>query len=190
MLASNYILIFEIVATLTGLVFIIGLVSEKVWAWPLGIISTFLMSFVLYDSKLYSETILYAIYTIAGFYGWYSWAKGGIDLKIQKKSIPWHIAILVAGALLAFLVAYIMGKYTDAARPQVDAITSVFGVFATILEAKKILRTWLYWIGINLVSFWLYYDREINIYLALLVIYLILSIYGYFQWRNKMESQS
>jgi len=71
----------------------------------------------------------------------------------------------------------------------VDSLTSVFGIIATWLEARMIIGAWIYWIVINIVSTWLYYDRNLKIYAILYVIYLVASVIGYIEWRKIWREQ-
>ena len=65
--------------------------------------------------------------------------------------------------------------------------TTIFSFIASYLEAHKILGGWLYWIVINAVSVILYFERGLQIYAALMVVYFGLSVVAYFSWRKKYE---
>jgi nicotinamide mononucleotide transporter len=59
----------------------------------------------------------------------------------------------------------------------------------TYLEITKVMEAWVYWLLINLASVWLYHDRSLDIYAALIALYSVLSIWGFFLWRASYQSQ-
>ena len=73
---------------------------------------------------------------------------------------------------------------TDAQKPYADAFSTIFSFFATYLEAKKVLSAWIYWFGLNAFSVWLYFARHLEVYSGLMVVYTVLSVIGYLQWRK------
>jgi nicotinamide mononucleotide transporter len=50
--------------------------------------------------------------------------------------------------------------------------------------AKKWIENWYYWLVIDAVSTYLYFTRELEIYAALMLIYTVLVVYGYWQWKK------
>lgn len=178
-------------STLLGLVFIILIIKENVWGWLFGIISSALSVYLFYNYKLYSETILYFLYTLFGVYGWLQWNKKAetAPLKINTWSRGQHAKTIGIGLILAMGLGYLFKTYTDADKSFIDAQTSIFGLIATYLEAHKILGGWIYWIIINAVTIWLYWTKGLEIYTWLMVVYFILSFMGYYQWRKRYKEE-
>ena len=54
---------------------------------------------------------------------------------------------------------------------------------------KKVLETWYYWIVLNLASIWLYMDRSLDIYAALICVYAVMSVWGLVQWSRVYRGQ-
>ncbi len=183
-------LLLEIFAVMMGILFIILLINENIWCWLFGILSSSAFVFLMYNVQLYSESILYIFYVAIGFYGWKQWNKQGDD-KIVVGRKPWMYLLIVTiiGAIVSLLVGYIFDNNTDAQRPYADASTSVFSILASYLEAHKLLSAWVYWIVINACSIWLYFDRSLNLSSFLMVVYFLLSIFGFLQWQKKIKEQ-
>ena len=181
----------EIVAVSMGLIFIILLISENIWCWAFGILSSLAFVFLMYYSRLYSESILYVFYVIIGVYGWQKWSQEG-ENKIVIHRVSWRViaTVLIFGAVLSYLAGYYFNNYTNAQRPFADATSSVFSILASYMEAHKWLSSWVFWIVINGFSIWLYFDRSLNFSSFLMVIYLLLSIFGFIQWRQRYIYQS
>jgi nicotinamide mononucleotide transporter len=60
----------------------------------------------------------------------------------------------------------------------------VFSILATWMLAQKILENWLYWMVIDAAAITLYWSTGYHVTIILFTIYVILSGYGYFSWRN------
>ena len=61
-------------------------------------------------------------------------------------------------------------------------------IVTTIMVARKILENWLYWIAIDAVSIYLYLSQDLYQTAILFVLYMILSIMGYYEWRKRYLS--
>jgi nicotinamide mononucleotide transporter len=179
-------LIVEILATGFNLIYIVLLIREKIFCWPFGIIGSLLSVYLFFDAKLYSETILYLFYVGMGFWGWVRWSRRAIadGNPVVSKKIMFNVVFIIGLSFLAVAVGYGFQAYTDAERPYLDAVTTVFSFFATYLEVTKALEAWLYWVVINAVSIWLYADRALDIYAALIGLYSVLSVWGFINWRK------
>lgn len=180
----------EILATLLSVGFLIGVIHLKVWAWPLGALSSGLSMWLFVRSGLYSETLLYFIYVLVGFYGWWEWTRadkqnsnpGQVDLV----DVPWRKQhYLVWGFPAALLLAYLMHLIPGASMPLFDSFTTVFALIATYQEAKRIRTAFHYWIPVNIATTVLYLIKGYEIYGALMVFYSVMSVYGYLRWRKK-----
>ena len=90
------------------------------------------------------------------------------------------------GILLSLGLGYTFTSYTDADKPYLDATTTIFSFIASILEARKILSAWIYWIVINGVTVGLYFSKSLDIYAAVMVIYFVMSVVGYREWKNDL----
>jgi nicotinamide mononucleotide transporter len=55
------------------------------------------------------------------------------------------------------------------------------------MVARKILQNWHYWFIIDSVSVYLYISRGLMLTAVLFMLYLVLIVVGYFQWKKSME---
>jgi len=181
----------EIFAVLTSLAFLILLIRQNIWCWLFGIISSLASIYLFYSTKLYSESILYFYYVIIGIYGWNVWSKGKPPKEIIIKTVSgtFHLILIFSGIILSILLGYFFKTQTDAERSFADAFSTIFSFLASYLEVHKILSAWIFWMIINAFSVWLYYDRGLIIYAALMLVYFSLSITGYLQWKKELVVQ-
>lgn len=181
----------EIFATLAGLIYIVFLIREKVICWPFGIAGSLLSIYLFIDGKLYSEAFLYFYYVLMGVWGWVRWSKreAAHENPVVRYGLPAHGIIVLVSTLGAVALGTFFSTYTDAQRPYIDAFTTMFSFAATYMEVKKVLETWIYWIVLNIASIWLYMDRSLDIYAALICVYAVLSVWGLIQWRRAYQAQ-
>ncbi|MFA0961498.1 nicotinamide riboside transporter PnuC [Roseivirga sp. BDSF3-8] len=182
----------EAVAVVLGLLYLILASRESLWCWPAALLSVCLYIYICLNAKLYSETGLQFFYLAMAIYGWYSWKNGSQsrneELPITVWPLRYHIVIILAGSLITILAGYIMDNQTDAALPYMDAFTTVFSVITTIMVTRKVLENWLYWIIIDGVGVYMYFQRELFLTSLLFLIYVGIVIYGYFDWQKRMQT--
>jgi len=181
----------EILATCASLLYLYFMARENIACWAFGISSSLLSIYLFIDVRLYSEAMLYLFYAVMGVWGWVRWhRRAGVDHNpVLSWGIDLHLRAIALGCLLALGLGFTMEHFSDAQRPVFNAFTSVFGVFATFLEINKVLEAWLYWLIINLASVWLYHDRDLDIYAALIGLYSLLSVWGYWRWQQTYRMQ-
>ena len=181
----------EIFATLAGLIYVIFMIRENIICWPFGIVGSLLSIYLFIDSKLYSEAFLYSYYVLVGFWGWIRWSQrnAASHNPIVRYALPKHALIILVSSLGAIALGTFFSVYTDGQRPYIDAFTTAFSFAATYMEVKKVLETWMYWIVLNLASIWLYMDRSLDIYAALICVYAVLSVWGLVQWSRAYRQQ-
>jgi hypothetical protein len=54
----------------------------------------------------------------------------------------------------------------------------------------KILENWLYWLVIDSSSVYLYWQRELYLYVALFAVYLVLVVVGLVRWHRDWRAQA
>lgn len=180
--------IYEIIATVLGLIYLVLLIMEKRACWFFGIAGSLVSIYLFYQTKLYAEAILYVYYVVIGVYGYYLWNKKGPPLKVKQWPIINHLLLVIGSIGIAFGLGNMLKTYTDADRPYIDAFTTIFSFSASYLEANKLLNGWIYWIIINGTTIWLYYTKELNYYGILTIIYFLASFWGYYVWRKSYKN--
>ena len=178
----------EIFATIFSLSYLILLIKQNVWCWPMAIISAFLSIHLFIEYKLYSEAMLYGYYVIIAIYGWWNWSRPNRTVQIKTWKTKYHLMTICIGVGLSIGLGYTFYHFTDADQPFLDATTTIFSFIASILEAKKILSSWVYWIAINFITVGMYFFKSLDIYAIVMVVYFFMSIVGYREWRKVYRS--
>lgn len=186
-------LLLELLSVIFGLIYLLLLIKQNILCWLFGIVGSTLSIFLFYHTKLYSEAILYVYYVVMGVYGYYLWSQKSdnhsnesISLTVSDKGIFFHIFCIIITSVFALALAWFFDSYTDADWPYLDAFTTTFSFLATYLEARKVLSGWIYWIIINGLTIGLYYNKDLDFYSGLTLIYFVMSFVGYFRWKKEM----
>ncbi len=178
-------------SVLLNLIFILLIIKEIRLGWVFGIAGSLLSIYLFYSSQLYSEAILYLFYVVMGIYALRTWSGNeNTTLHITEWPLKKHFSFLIIGLLATLGLGYFFKMNTDAALPFADAFSTIFSFIATYLEARKIHSTWLYWVVLNAFSVWLYQSRGLEVYALLMVVYAVLSVVGWLQWRKSKLAQS
>lgn len=179
--------VLEILSVLSNVAFLILLMRNNIACWFFGILASLLALALFSLSKLYAESALMVYYVAIGVYGWWNWAKNGNGensngIPVTEKNRSFHFFWIAGLALSTLFSGVLLDRFTDAAMPVVDSATTLFGLFAAWLQAKKVLSSWLYWVVINGVSVWLYLSRDLEIYALLMIFYTVMSVVGFYNW--------
>ena len=62
-------------------------------------------------------------------------------------------------------------------------------VVTTYLVARKILENWLYWLVVDSLALYVYWQRELYFFAALFALYLVLVVIGLARWHRDWRAQ-
>ena len=182
----------EPVAVILAIGYLLLAIAQKRACWVAALISSVLFLVLFADSKLYMESALQVVYAIIAIIGWIRWQSDNSGQRLLISSRPWafHTACILLILIFSWIVGYLLSQYTDAARPFADSATTVAALVTTWMVVEKVIENWLYWIVINSVSVWLFFDRNLDMTAFLFLVYILLSFVGYFSWRRQLLQQS
>jgi nicotinamide mononucleotide transporter len=181
----------EVTAVVLALVYLVLAIRENIACWFAAILSTSIYIVLMYQAGLYMESALQVFYIAMAIYGWYSWKHGeGPENRLPVSSWPLnrHIAPLVLILLFTLASGFALTRYSNAAMPYLDSFTTWGAIVTTWMVARKIIQNWHYWFIIDSVSVYLYVSRGLWLTALLFVLYLVLIVIGYRQWRKSMEA--
>ena len=206
--------LWEWLAVLLALAYVLLAVRESRWCWPAAFVSTAIYSLLFFDVNLYMESALNVYYLLMAVYGWQQWRPvvsaatdaGNVNLntdvssklssnKVTSKTIivwSWrlHLSLITGISALVFVVGYWLASNTDQDFAYVDSFTTLFAVLTTYMVAKKELHNWLYWIVIDSVSIYLYLEKGFALTAVLFGAYLLIALFGWFKWLQHYHLQN
>ena len=177
-------------AVVSTIIYVILVAKRLIICWLFAFIGSGLFVYLCYEGNLYLESLLQFFYVIMAVVGWFSWKKS--ELKgntIVKWKMNSHLLNIVISGVIAFILVYLFDNYTNQANPYIDAFTTLYSLSATYMVTKKILGNWIYWIIIDLVSIYLYAQRDYNLTAVQYGLFTILAVFGFFAWRKEYKTQ-
>ncbi len=196
-LSENWI---EITGASLAVIYLFLSIRGNIWLWVLGFLTSSFYLIIFFKSRLYADMGLQFYYIVVSIYGWFHWlGRQKIDTapatNIKTKSLTlkyWILSLLVV-LILMFVIYWILlfgPSFFDLPAsdlPLGDAFTTAASIIATWMLARKILENWLFWIVIDAVSLSMYIYKGLYITSLLFLIYTIMAVIGYFQWRKEMR---
>ena len=166
---------------------------RSMWNWPIGILSTILYTYIMFEYKLYSDTLTQVFFTIVQVVGWMQWARvkednGQVPVGTLKSEDFMFIMALVG--LGTFADGFLMSTLTDAAYPYWDAVILAFSVAAQFMLNFRRIESWLLWIVVDLDAIPLYWAKGLYSTSVLYVIFLVISIKGLIDWNREWKKES
>lgn len=178
----------ETIAVVLALGYILLAMQQNRLCWVAAFISALLYLVIFAEVNLYMEAGLQIVYAGMAIVGWIFWGqdKTADTLPVTSRSWQFHATALLGILIGTWVSGSLLSAYTDAARPFIDAGTTVSAIICTWMVTRKILENWLYWIVINAVSVWLFTDRGLSLTSGLFALYIVLSVLGYLSWRRTL----
>lgn len=184
------ILLIELVAVISALLFTILAAYENILCWFFGILSSAIYVVICMNVKLYQDALINVFYIVMGLYGFRTWygSNKRAEMKISKFSKRYISLLIIIGAALTGLSGYIFSRYTDASFPFMDAFTTVFALIATWMQARKKIENWLFFIVIDMVSGVMYFYKELYLTSLLFIIYIFLATFAFIVWHQRRKA--
>ena len=87
------------------------------------------------------ESVLNGFYLVMAGYGWFMWNRGRSNGE-KKPVVVWAAgdaskSAIAAITALSIFNGFLLSKYSDAAFPYIDSMTTWFAIWSTFLIAQK-----------------------------------------------------
>lgn len=186
-LQANWI---EITGAILSLIYLDLSIRQKLSLWFFGIVSSLFYILIFFQSKLYADMSLQFYYVIISIYGWVNWKQGfgesGEELGTNQLSKQLFLKIAIITGLIYFVYYVILSQFTDSTVPKVDSLVGALSVVGTWMLARKLLENWLVWIAVDALCVGLYIYKGLYPTAILFVIYTVMAVVGYLEWKKKM----
>ena len=183
----------EVAAVLLAIAYLLLAIRQVIWCWLCAGISTAIYVWLFIDARLYMESALNGFYFAMAIYGWMVW-RAGRTVDHERPVVRWprrtHAIAIAAIIIVSLANGYVLSRFTDAAFPYVDSLTTWSAIWATFLVARKVLENWWYWLVIDAASVLIYWARDLQLTAMLFVVYVIMIPFGLIAWRRSMEEQA
>lgn len=195
--------IFGMFSAVVGTVCVILVAKGKLSNYIWGTVAVLTYGYLAYTWGYYGEFMLnYIYYLPMQFIGFYLWYNKMYDVKkdenevSEAKSLTLKQIIFVGVTSLIGISLYsVFLNYIEGRLPILDATTTVLSVIAMILMALRFSEQWLMWIGINVITIYMWTSATLEgqgegtAILMMWIVYLLNSIYGYIMWKRHEKIQ-
>ena len=182
----------EVVAVVLAVAYLLLAIRQNIWCWYCAAASTAIYIWLFFDARLYMESVLNVFYFVMAVYGWMVW-NSGRDATHELPVVSWpfriHGTAILTVVLISVINGYLLSRFTDAAFPYIDSLTTWSAIWATFLVARKVLENWWYWLVIDVASVFIYMARDLQLTSLLFVIYVIMIPFGLIIWTRSMREQ-
>jgi nicotinamide mononucleotide transporter len=194
---TNFQILLESIAAMTGIISVYFSIKKNILVYPIGIISTVLYTYLLYQWGLFGDMAINGYYTIMSVYGWYNWAVTSQKSQVASHSqlitsnsiLTSHISILIISFLLVLSIYYFkfgsllfipIINYFD------SVMTAVF-LLAMYLMAQKNIENWIFWMIGNCIAIPLFIIKGYGITSIQYLVFLVMAVIGYREWRKEIQ---
>lgn len=184
---------------LEAIVFVFGILSvyyakkENILVYPTGIIATVITVYLLYMAGYFADMTLNVYFSIMSIYGWINWSRrkeNDYVVKISRtnsKQKAIGVLLFFLTIVVTYFVYHLFGKEIQPEN-YIDIFTS--GLFFTGMwyMAMKKIENWTLWIIADIIAVPLYAYRGLGMLALQYVIFTILAILAYIEWRKILNN--
>lgn len=176
-----------------GVLYIVFASKQYDHSWIYGLLSA--MCIVIEDytfTQLYADGFLHILYALMAILGIILWKQGKSNdkaIRISKMQVVSYIGYFVISILIGGAAGYLLDQQTTAQYPYLDAFSTTLAIFATCLVIYRVLDVWSYWVLVNLISIFLYWQTGAPLLSLLYIGYLISNLLKWKEWRAIYQEQ-
>lgn len=183
----------ELLGAILGILYIVFSIRQSIFTWPTGLLTSILYVYVFLKSGFYADMGLQVYYVAISIYGWYFWLKGKHpddkkQVEVRKTSLRLWSKLLLVSVTTYFVILFVLLRFTDSTVPYLDSMTTAFSIVATWMLAKKYIEHWLIWIFVDLFSAGLYVYKNLWPTVILFVVYTVMAVVGFVEWKKDLKT--
>lgn len=185
-------ILLEVFAFVFGIASVVLAKRESILVYPTGLIATVITMYLFFKDRLLGDMMINLYYSLMSIYGWWNWSRrkeGAAVVRISRtnrreKGIGLLLFIFASGFNY---IIYMSFEVPIGPSNYVDILTS--GIFFTAMwyMATKKLENWTLWILADLITIPLYAYRGWGMLSLQYLIFTILAIQGYREWRKRLD---
>ena len=186
----DYLFSIEGLAVGTGLASVWFSVKEKIWVYPVGLVSVGIYVYLSFVYGIYADMGINIYYVIMSMYGWYRWLQPSVGSTVKEitRSSKKVLIISLSLLFLSWLILFILlQRFTDSDIPLWDSLTTSLAIVGMWLMAEKKVEHWLFWIATDLLSIPLYYYKGLVLTSGQFLVFTVFAVMGWLQWNRSIK---
>jgi nicotinamide mononucleotide transporter len=197
----SFVLFLEIISSILSFLCILFAVREKIWTFPIGMISTAMYFFVFFMQRVYSSMTLQIMFFAFNAYGLYKWthpgkkdaAKPDNTLAVTILALKSRFAVAAIIAVLTLTLGYVTSNlhiwlpslFPEEARyVYIDTAILAASLVAQYLMAIKKLENWAIWFLVDIVAAPFYFITVGWATGILYFIFIFTAVMGWKEWEK------
>lgn len=184
----------ELIRNLYIILFAIGILFRKSWAWPVDIMGNFFLILVsslevlLHPAaaQFYFRVFQHIAFLGFALYGWKRWSLGRWDFGKAHVSPQWaspgqrRQGLLISGAAVFGVAAVLHLVGSNAAIPQAFILASAMLVYYCVTRGYT--EFWIVWLAAHLVTIPLLLASGLYISVLFYLVFLMVLLWGFVVW--------
>ena len=162
--ARTALLLLSTFGAIMGVVSVVLSANGSIWTFVFGLVDVLIYSYILYDSKMPSQLLLYVGYFIPmEFIGFWQWHRRGANAKQKVKARrmtggKWLMfagifaAVFVAALAVSWFATTKAGDVLLWRKTVLDALITTANITALIMMAMAYTEQWYIWTLVNLTA--------------------------------------
>ena len=186
-------IVLEFLAFWFGIISVVFAKKQNILVYPTGIICTIITMYLMYKVSLLGHILVNLLYTIISFFGWWNWSRrenNDLVVKVSKftsNDLSKSLLIFFFIVFVAYFAHDFFATNFEGQIKELDILTSGIFVTAMWLMANKKLENWILWIIGNVITIPLYLFSDKIILSIQYVIFTILAIQAYIEWKKSLS---
>ena len=186
-------IVLEFLAFWFGIISVVFAKKQNILVYPTGIICTIITMYLMYKVSLLGHILVNLLYTIISFFGWWNWSRrenNDLVVKVSKfnsNDLTKSLLIFFFIVFVAYFAHDFFATNFEGQIKELDILTSGIFVTAMWLMANKKLENWILWIIGNVITIPLYLSSDKIILSIQYVIFTILAVQAYIEWKKSLS---
>ena len=186
-------IVLEFLAFWFGIISVVFAKKQNILVYPTGIICTIITMYLMYKVSLLGHILVNLLYTIISFFGWWNWSRrenNDLVVKVSKftsNDLSKSLLIFFFIVFVAYFAHDFFATNFEGQIKELDILTSGIFVTAMWLMANKKLENWILWIIGNVITIPLYLSSDKIILSIQYIIFTILAIQAYIEWKKSLS---
>lgn len=209
-------IVLELIGVVFGIASVVLAKRTNILVFPVGIISTAIFVYLLWQWQLFGDMLINAYFTAMGVYGWINWSKSKADIAVNRDNqndiqiehvqisdIPTMSLLGTSTILFVALVYYfrpvinnnfsfdgaVLGLHLFTWVDYTDMLTTALFLIAMWLMASRKIEHWLVWIVADIISVPLYFYKGYTFTAIQYLVLTIIAIGAYYEWQQRYRVQ-
>lgn len=184
-------ILLELIAFIFGIISVIYAKKENILVYPTGIICTVITMYILLEAEYFGDMMMNLYYSSMSVYGWWNWSRikndsSKIEITYTNYRERVTAIILFFVTMIITYIVYLVNISTIEWVNYIDILTSGIFFVAMWFMANKKIESWIFWIIGDVITIPLYSYRGLGMLSMQYLIFTILAIQGYNQWKKSL----